>query len=110
MNIVLNYIRKYSTRTKQILGINKDQYQSLVSCVIGWVDGGYYPSHLPFKSGRARFRASGFRLSLFAHVYIIVTAFMNNYEIFMFPVVMITIKVMEVYPFIKKEFSSTISA
>lgn len=34
MNIVLDYIRKYPTRIKQILGIDKDQYQSLASCAI----------------------------------------------------------------------------
>jgi DDE superfamily endonuclease/Helix-turn-helix of DDE superfamily endonuclease len=34
MNIVLDHIRKYPTRIKQILGIDKEQYQSLVVCAI----------------------------------------------------------------------------
>ena len=40
-----------------------DQFRGIRVPLIGRVDGRYYPSHLPVKSGRATFAASSFRLN-----------------------------------------------
>jgi competence CoiA-like predicted nuclease len=50
--------------------------QRLADREFGRVDGRYYPPHLSVKSGRARFRASSFRLRLFAHVDVVVARLM----------------------------------
>ncbi len=55
-----------------------------------------------------RFRASGSRLSLLAHVDVIMATFVDNHQVLAFPVAVIAVDVVEVYPLVANKFGSTI--
>jgi hypothetical protein len=55
------------------------------------------------------FAASGSRLSVLAHMNIVVTAFVYNYQVFILPVVMIAICMVEMYFLIAEKIRSTVS-
>ena len=77
---------------------------------MGGVEGSDDASPLSVRSGHARFRASGSRLSWLAHVDIVMTALMYNHQVLTSPVVMIAINMVKVYPLVIEKLGFTMSA